>query len=491
MKKKNIMPVAVLTVICLVVALLLAAVNMLTAPIISEREEQKKYDSLREVMDGEFAPVEPLPDSAAESVTSMFKVSEAGVQKGYVLTLEVKGYASTISVTVGVLNDGSVTKAVVTNEGETHGKGGMDSYTDKFEGLASDKVANVETFTGATVSSTAIKGAVIDAVNTVTGGKITAPDSSDKPTDTEPETLPRLEGEIISRMHNLVPKASSFEKVSLWNAPETLKLLYKVTGGDGGYVAYILTKGEYVPVANEGLVYINLDGEVENINHLNWVVGHGVSAEGFADKFIGKDNWNADSVELVTEATYTSGDFRGAVVDALGVVTKMLNRTEKKILEQAELLVPNANGFEALTVPEDAPESLNRLYRAKGGYGYVAYIVTPGDYVTIATETLVHYNTEGKIVGAKILIWNVGHGIPAGDFEDRFVGATKDTVNDVELVTAATGTSAVLRDAVAASFDYIPTDFPAARVVGISVIALAALVSVSVIIITKKRRAVK
>ena len=52
MTKKNIMPIVVLTAICVVVAALLGVVNMLTAPIIAEAESQKVYDSFRNVLDG-------------------------------------------------------------------------------------------------------------------------------------------------------------------------------------------------------------------------------------------------------------------------------------------------------------------------------------------------------------------------------------------------------------------------------------------------------
>ncbi len=493
MKKQNIMPIAVLTVICLAVALLLGAVNMLTAPVIEKMEEQKKYDSLRKVLDGEFSELEELPEGAPDTVTAMYEVKEGGKLKGNVVLVEVKGYAGTISMTVGVLADGSVTKVIVTDESETKKTGGIESYPDKFEGVSSDGLAAVDLISGVTVTSGAIKGGVIDAVNAVTGGNISAGggSSGDTSTGSEPETLPRLDGEIISRIMELVPGATDLESVSLWQAPETLKRLYRVIGGKGGYVAYVLTKGEYVPVANEGLVYINTNGDIESIEHLTWVVGNNVSAEGFADKFVGKDNWHVGDVELVSNATVTSGDFRNAVADALDVVTKMLARTDEKVLELTEELVPNAGGFERLELSEDAPESLKALYRAEGGFGYVAYIVTPGDYVAVATESLIHFNTEGKIVGAKLLVWNVGHGVPAGDFADRFIGATKDTVAEVELVTAATGTSVALRDAVAAAFDYVPTDFPAARVVGIAVLVLAFAAAAAAVIIVKKRRAVK
>ena len=51
MTKKNIMPVAVLTVICLVVAILLAVVNYFTADKIAENADRKVNESLYAVLD--------------------------------------------------------------------------------------------------------------------------------------------------------------------------------------------------------------------------------------------------------------------------------------------------------------------------------------------------------------------------------------------------------------------------------------------------------
>ena len=99
--KANVMPVAVLAAICLVIAGLLAVINGFTAPVIAEREEQKVYDSLREVLDGNFEPAE-LPEGTDSSVTAIYNVTKDGSPVGKVVTVSAKGYASTILLTVGV-----------------------------------------------------------------------------------------------------------------------------------------------------------------------------------------------------------------------------------------------------------------------------------------------------------------------------------------------------------------------------------------------------
>lgn len=485
-KKENMMPVIVLGIICLVVAGLMGAVNMITAPVIDAAEEQKVYDSLREVIDGTFEPTE-IPEGASEAVTGMYKVTEGEALVGHAVTVKVKGYASDILMTVGVDANGAITKVVITSQAESHGKAGMATYTDNYTGVAAGDVASVELFSGATISSTAIKGGIIAAVNAATGGSIEAP-GGDTSTGAPAIEIPKTDAELLTLAAELVADSEGFEDVTpAWSKPASLMRLYKETSGKG-YVAYIITPGEYVPIANEAMVYIDMNGDVAAINHLQWVVGNAISAEGFAEQFVGKDYWSVGDVELITQATYTSSDLRQAVYDAVEVVTKAIDRTEKKLLELADGLVPNSKGFEAVELPEWAPDTLKKVYRETSGRGYVAYIVTAGQYVAVATESLVYFDTEGRIKDMDILVWTVGHGVEPGDFAESFVGLTAEDMADVELVASATTTSADLRNAVAAAMPYIPTDFPTARVVGAVVIALAVLGTAVAVIFVKRRR---
>jgi major membrane immunogen (membrane-anchored lipoprotein) len=291
---------------------------------------------------------------------------------------------------------------------------------------------------------------------------------------------------------SLIPGAAGFKNVtpSAQYCPEFLLRLYEETSGKG-YVAYIVTPGEYVPVANEGLVHINMDGDIEAINHLTWIVGHGVSAEGFADKFVGKDNWHIENVELISGATVTAGDFRTAVQDAVEVVTKMITRTDKKLLELVDEIVPISGNFELLEIPEGAPSTLKRIYKDTTGRGYVAFVRTEGWGGEVGTEALVYVDTLGTIKNVKLLVWNVGHGVSGDDFAKSFIGMNKDTIDEVELISGATGTSEAFKNSIATALPYIPTHFPTARVIGIIVLAISVCAAVFFVILYKKRRTVK
>ena len=486
LNKENIKTVITLSLICVIVAALIGAVYLLAAPIIEKAEEQKRYDSLREVIDGTFTPMDK-PDGASESIIGMYKVTDGETLVGYAVTLGVKGYASTIYMTVGVSADGSVTKAVVTSEAESHGKAGMKNYADRFAGVDAENLSEVDTFTGATISSTAIKNGVIIAVNAAIGGTISAPDNDGGTEEPPAIEMPKTDDEVLDLAGELVVGSSGFTDVTpTYGKPGTLLRLYKENEGLG-YVAYIVTPGQYVPVANEILLHIDNNGDIVGIKHLAWVVGHGVTADGFADEFIGKDNWTVNGVDLVAGATGTSGDFRTAVADALDTVTKMIKRTDAKLLQLVDEMVPNSKSFELVDIPEGAPEELKRIYEETSGKGYVAYIVTAGEYIEISSESLVYFDTEGNILDMNILVWNVGHGIGYGDFNERFKGKNIKNINEVELVAGATGTSSDIHKAVAMSMPYIPTDFPIARVIGIAVLSLSFIASIALAVYFRRR----
>ena len=239
-KKENLMPVAVLGLICVLVAVLLAAVNSVTAPIIKDREAQKVYDSLRVVMDGRFEPVTDLPASAPKTVTAMYSVTDDGELIGHVVTVSVKGYKAPISITVGVDTEGKVTKAVVTSESETHGQSGMKNYTDNYTGVAQDDLDSVELFSGATVTSTAIRDGIIDAVNAAMG--------LDVPEKEEPN-YDKTNEELLAVIAELLPTAD-VEDVE-FNGEKYVRRVYRDKNGEGYFIYVLVISENYGTVESE------------------------------------------------------------------------------------------------------------------------------------------------------------------------------------------------------------------------------------------------
>ncbi|MBE6634676.1 MAG: hypothetical protein E7617_00560 [Ruminococcaceae bacterium] len=467
--KKNLMPVAVLSVICIAVALLLGVANLITAPEIERRNNEAIFESLRIVIpDGEFNPEpDPLRDDAPETVK---KVYTEKTGKGTVIILETtKGYTGkAIGITTAIDNDGKIINTVITKNEESivpPSLKPMGTYGDAYKDATADTVADVET--GATVRYTeaAIKGALKDAFTYLgVGGE-------------EVEKLPRTDAELkelITADGWLAPGAE-LENITPEEKSETLKRLYKLS--DGSFAAYIVTATQYVPVETEALVHIDEDGSVMAIKKLSWVVGHGPENDPpapdesqvneFFGSFVGKDTAGIDGIDVTNGATGTSTHLRDAVKDAVDTAVPPLPRSDSELSLLIAELAPDT-AFEIIA-PEEKSETLKRLYKLSDG-SFMAYIVTATQYVPVETEALVHIDADGSVIAIKKLSWVVGHGPendpPAPDesqvneFFGSFVGKDTAGIDGIDVTNGATGTSTHLRDAVKNAVDIAVPPLP-------------------------------
>jgi electron transport complex protein RnfG len=161
--KKDLKPVLVLGAICLVVALLLAGVNMLTSEKIRADKEAAITKSLEQVMPG----IDP------EDVTSEYDLTETTVTtvyrdkngKGHVITLSsAKGYTgNAILLTIGINNEGKVTGATITSNPESKGVDQTNAFFESFGGKNPQEIFDAELVAGVTYSSTAVRNAALDA----------------------------------------------------------------------------------------------------------------------------------------------------------------------------------------------------------------------------------------------------------------------------------------------------------------------------------------
>lgn len=156
MKKENIMPTIVLTVICVTVALLLAAVNMVTKPIIDKAANDKANATLTVVLpEGEsFEEIDLSTVELPASVTKAYKETNG---KGYVFEMSVSGYKSGLVIMCGVDAEGKITGSKYTASSETFGKEG--DLDNAYNGQALDSFApNI--ISGATKTSNGYADAV-------------------------------------------------------------------------------------------------------------------------------------------------------------------------------------------------------------------------------------------------------------------------------------------------------------------------------------------
>ena len=176
--KDIIKPIIVLVTICLVVTTALACVNSVTAPIIKAAEEKAAALARSEVLK-EATSFEKLDIALPDGATDIFKGND---DSGYVIITKAKGYGGDIKIICGIRSDGSIEKVKTLSHSETSGIGSKaadnkSSYNQKYIGKTADNYSDVDTISGATISSKAYKKAIGIAFNAL---KIVKGDTNEK-----------------------------------------------------------------------------------------------------------------------------------------------------------------------------------------------------------------------------------------------------------------------------------------------------------------------
>lgn len=237
---KHLKSVIALTVICAVVAVLMAATNMLTAPIIEANEAAAANDALLVVMPNGsgFELVDISAYTLPSTVTDVYREASGG----YVVKLTTTGYSSGMTLMIGVDANGVVTGAECLASSETLGY--EKTWGDSAVGATVNTVDSLDTVSGATKTTAAYKNAVKDALNTaiILGGG-----SVDIRTDEEI---------LLDNLLTVLPDADGFETVFIAEVVDGVDAVYKATNGEG----YVYAIGEsYVGLSANGEVVSDTD----------------------------------------------------------------------------------------------------------------------------------------------------------------------------------------------------------------------------------------
>ena len=178
MDSKNIVKLGViLLLICVISTALLAAVNMLTLPVITENNLKNQELAKKEVL-----PDAEIFEAMGENVYKGLKGDEI---VGYTVTVAPKGYGGKIDMMVGINKDKTVSGIKIINMSETPGLGAKAqdmNFTEQFKGKNKDLSLKksqageneITAISGATVTSTAVTKGVKEAfmlVEQAGGGK--------------------------------------------------------------------------------------------------------------------------------------------------------------------------------------------------------------------------------------------------------------------------------------------------------------------------------
>ena len=170
--KENIKSVAVLTAICLVVAVLLAYTNSITAPIIEANKAAKASGSLLEVMP-EATGFENITDTLGELPATVKEVHKETSGLGHVMILGTTTQFSSdeMGITVAIGADGKISNILLTGYYESKDFGA--DYPATYIGQDS-ALGGVDTVAGTTFSSSAFKNAVADAFTVLVENNLVA-----------------------------------------------------------------------------------------------------------------------------------------------------------------------------------------------------------------------------------------------------------------------------------------------------------------------------
>jgi len=175
MRKEHIKPTLVLGIICLVAALVLSAVNLVTGPIIEAAQKADTEKALRVVLpDGKNFEEMTLNGDYPTDITAAYKADG-----GYVFQATVTGKSSGLIVLCGVSTDGKIvgTKVIADQETDDYDKNVfplVEGTDGKYRDMTLD---SFEAFivSGATLTSRAYGNAVkaaLQAYKVATGGKV-------------------------------------------------------------------------------------------------------------------------------------------------------------------------------------------------------------------------------------------------------------------------------------------------------------------------------
>ena len=158
--KKQMKSIVALFSICAVIAIILAATNAITTPLIEKNEAEAAKKAMLEVL--------PTGEDFKQIDISKFNlpstVKEAYREKngGYIFKMTTSGFSTGMGIMCGINSDGTVSGAVCLASSETLGY--EKTFGETLKGVDAKTVGSVDTISGATKTTEAYRNAVRDAL---------------------------------------------------------------------------------------------------------------------------------------------------------------------------------------------------------------------------------------------------------------------------------------------------------------------------------------
>ncbi len=500
---------AKLTIISIVAAISLAGTNLATKDIIENRAGGERAEAMKQLLPAatkfETESVENLP------LDGLYIATENNSAVGYVGQITTQGYAGPIEVLVALNKDLQLAGIRVggSDFAETAGLGALvkeEAFTSQYAGknipllltkpnTAKPDTNEVDQVSGATISSKAVNNSVNYLASQLqqfaTGGSIN-PDIAavlaDMPVAAEmPEESTSTMGEAENPVHVLAKNATAIE-LQIENSKLQHMFVLKEDDKVVGYIAQATAEGFEDMV--ETLVAVDTNYAVTGIIvgahnfHETPGIGSQTQDENFTKRYIGKKapitmteegkaNTDANEVDQITGATFSSKAVNKGVNIALNEIPQHINSPEMEVIEKAnplQALVPEADEFIELAVEKP----MMSAHIAKKGGETIAYIGQAAaegfeDDVDSIVVTDLDFKITNLVVGSVKFhdTPNIGSKAQEESFTGKFIGKqapitmteegkAKADANEVDQITGATFTSKAVNEAVNIVLEKLP-----------------------------------
>ena len=167
LKKDFVMPILVLAFLCLFVSWALAVGNNLTQPIIEkaaeDRAEEARKGIIPQASGFELLDLTPFEGSLPKTLNAVYRATN---NTGFIFLVTSSGYGGAIQLLCGIAPDGKVIKTATLSQKETKGLGTPifeEPYAGQYRGKDKNSIEDVAAFSGATISSKALKSGIRDS----------------------------------------------------------------------------------------------------------------------------------------------------------------------------------------------------------------------------------------------------------------------------------------------------------------------------------------
>ena len=160
MTKDFIVPIVVLSGICLFVSGALAFTNGLTLPVIAQAEAERTEAARMAIMPDAAGFERVEAESLPRSITEVYRATN---DIGYLFMISVNGYGGEMRLMCGIDHDGTLIRAVTLSQNETR------SFFRRMEAIEPDfigkdsRLEGIDTISGATITSSAYINGIRDA----------------------------------------------------------------------------------------------------------------------------------------------------------------------------------------------------------------------------------------------------------------------------------------------------------------------------------------